>query len=93
MKEWAKNAVEAYLMEENEKYKMIIGPDGRKIVPIDNENTGVINYNTHLSHGLHQFLELKHNCPFSPINVISSYQMLDFLNYIFIIIKTIIFMV
>ncbi len=55
MKEWAKNAVEAYLMEENEKYKMIIGPDGKKIVPIDNKNTGVINYITHLSHGLHQF--------------------------------------
>ena len=43
------------------------------MVPIDNENTGVINYNTHLCNSLYQFLELKHNCPLSAINVISNY--------------------
>ena len=41
MKKWAYNAVEAYLMEENEKYSIYNGVDRKKIVPIDNENTGV----------------------------------------------------
>ena len=41
IKEWAKNEVEAYLMEENEKYSIYNGVDRKKIVPIDNENTGV----------------------------------------------------
>ena len=69
MKKWAYNAVEVYLMEENEKYLIYNGVDRKKIAPIDNENTGVINYNTYLYHCLHQFLGLKH----SLINVISSY--------------------
>ena len=39
MKRRAYNAVEAYLMEENEKYLIYNEVDRKKIAPIDNENT------------------------------------------------------
>ena len=66
---WPNSAIEAVLMEENVRYRV----NGDKIEPIDNENTGVIQHNTHLSYGLQQFLQLKHNCPLTAVSTISSY--------------------
>ena len=56
-------------MVENERYLINNG----KVEPVDNENTGVIQHNTHLSYGLQQFLQLKHNCSLTAVSNISSY--------------------
>ena len=56
-------------MVENERYRV----NGNKIEPIDNENTGLIQHNNHLNYVLQQFLQLKHNCPLTAVNKISSY--------------------
>ena len=73
----AKNCIDAYLMEEDVKYKIVNekkdGKDNEIITPIDNENTGTILKKTNLSYGLHQFLQLKHSCQLTPMNLISSY--------------------
>ena len=66
---WPNSAIEAALMVENERYLVNNG----KIEPVDNENTGVIQHNTHLSYGLQQFLQLKHNCAMTAVSNISSY--------------------
>lgn len=66
---WPNSAIEAALMVENERYLINNG----KVEPIDNENTGVIQHNTHLSYGLQQFLQLKHNCSMTSVSNISSY--------------------
>ena len=79
---WADNCINAFLMEENVGYKVENYEEKKnenerkkkkRIVPIDNENTGVILKNTTLSYGLHQFLQLKHDCPLTPMNLITSY--------------------
>ena len=69
MERWAYSAIEAYLMEENERYRV----NGDKIEPIDNDNTGIILHSTHLSYGLQQFLQLKHNCTLTSVSTITSY--------------------
>ena len=66
---WPNKAIEAVLMVENERYRV----HGDKIEPVDNENTGVIQHNTHLSYGLQQFLQLKHDCSLTAVSTISSY--------------------
>ena len=66
---WRNSAMEAVLMVENERYRINNG----KVEPIDNENTGVIEHNTHLSYGLQQFLQLKHDCHMTTVSNISSY--------------------
>ena len=66
---WPNSAIEAALMVENERYLINNG----KVEPVDNENTGVIQHNTHLSYGLQQFLQLKHNCSLTAVSNISSY--------------------
>ena len=68
-KKWPNSAIEAALMVENEKYLVNNG----KIEPVDNKNTGVIQHNTHLSYGLQQFLQLKHNCAMTAVSNITSY--------------------
>ena len=66
---WPNSAIEAVLMVENERYLVNNG----KVEPVDNENTGVIQHNTHLSYGLQQFLQLKHNCSMTAVSNITSY--------------------
>ena len=68
------SCLSAFIMEENVKYKVKENKEKVKIVtPIDNENTGTILNRTNLSHGLHQFLELKSKCKLTTMNLISSF--------------------
>ena len=67
---WAKNAICAYTLEKEVPYTLKEG----KIVPVDNENTGVIQNKSTLSSGLHQFLEIKEECKITPINIITNFQ-------------------
>lgn len=67
-------SLDAFIMDENVKYQ--VKPNKEKInivIPIDNESTGTILNNTNLSHGLHQFLELKSKCKLTTMNLISSF--------------------
>jgi len=43
------------------------------IYSVDNANTGVSMYNTILSNGVHQFLQIKHNLALSFESLTSSY--------------------
>ena len=52
LKIWARNAIFAFNSVSEESY--IKRQD--KIIPVDNENTGVVQYKSSLSSGLHQFL-------------------------------------
>ena len=73
-KRLADSNLNAFIMEENVKYQVKPDKNGIFIVtPIDNENTGTILNNTNLSHGLHQFLELKSKCKMTTMNLISSF--------------------
>ena len=70
LKTWANNAIIAFNSVEKESYIK----ENDKIIPVDNENTGVIQYQSSLSSGLHQFLEIKEQCPITPINIITNFQ-------------------
>ena len=50
-----------YIIKENE------------IIPVDQDNTGVIQKSVTLSYGLHQFLQMKHNLPVTPISITTNY--------------------
>lgn len=68
------SSLDTFIMDENVKYQ--VKPNKEKIniiTPIDNENTGTILNNPNLSHGLHQFLELKSKCKLTIMNLISSF--------------------
>lgn len=71
LKTWAKNAIIAYTLEKDVEYKV---DEKGKIVPVDNKNTGVIQENSSLSSGLHQFLEIKEKCMITPINIVTNFQ-------------------
>ena len=55
--------------------KLIFGGEVNDIkIPVDYENTGVIQYNSHLPSGLHQFLEIKNKLPITPVSIITNFQ-------------------
>lgn len=58
MDEWVSSVISAFVMRENENYICANG----KIFPVDYENTGIVQINTSLGNGLHQFLQAKHLC-------------------------------
>ncbi|MBA8667891.1 hypothetical protein H1Q59_08320, partial [Holosporaceae bacterium 'Namur'] len=63
---WASSAIVAYNYESEKQYTFTKAEDGDfEIAPIDFSNTGIIQTNTELSDGLHQFLEIKHNLKIS----------------------------
>ena len=73
-KRLADSSLEAFIMNKDVKYQVKLNKDKVMVVtPIDNENTGNILNNTNLSHGLHQFLELKSKCKLTAMNLISSF--------------------
>ena len=76
-KEFALDQVDNWVVSlisclKKEKDKEYIIKDNN-IVPVDQENTGVIQNLVSWSHGLHQFLQMKHNLPVTPINIITNY--------------------
>ena len=66
---WVKNLIVSLRMKENVEY--IIRDND--IVPVDQDNTGVIQKAVTHSYGLHQFLQLKHNLPVTPISITTNY--------------------
>jgi preprotein translocase subunit SecA len=75
IKRWVDSIIMGYVMEEDVNY--IISESG-SIKPVDFANTGVIQSNTSLSYGTHQFLEVKHFCRMTletrTTNFISNYS-------------------
>ena len=68
--DWIDSVFLAKKMKENHRYIIL----NKKIVPVDSENTGEIQTNSHLAKGLHQFLEIKHNLDITPLNLTSNYK-------------------
>jgi preprotein translocase subunit SecA len=67
---WIKSAIKAkYEFKINHHYLIIDG----NIVPIDYENTGVLQKGTHYSNGLHQFLQIKEQLMISDENLMTNY--------------------
>ena len=58
---------EKYIVDK--QYKI----EDEKIIPIDAENTGVLQKNTQLSNGLHQFLQLKEGLKLTPISYVTNF--------------------
>ncbi|RMZ94555.1 pre translocase subunit, partial [Brachionus plicatilis] len=59
---WIECAYKAkYFVDENVEYKIIEQDGKHKIIPVDNQNTGVSMPDSIYSNLLHQFLQLKHN--------------------------------
>lgn len=71
---WINNAIYAkYHCHENKQY-VIKEKEGEKVVtPVDYSNTGVTLNETIWSHGLHQFLQLKHSLYLAPESLTSSF--------------------
>ncbi|BFD45681.1 MAG: hypothetical protein DMENIID0002_03270 [Rickettsia endosymbiont of Sergentomyia squamirostris] len=71
---WIDNAIYAkYSCHENKQY-VIKQKDGETVVvPVDYANTGVTLKNTIWSHGLHQFVQLKHNLHLTSESLTSSF--------------------
>jgi len=72
--QWIDNAIYAkYSCHENQQY-IIRAKDGEEvIIPVDYANTGVTLKNTVWSHGLHQFVQLKHNLHLTSESLTSSF--------------------
>ena len=64
------SAFTAHLMTENREYLV---SEGSQIVPIDFENSGVIEANKKWGGGLQQMLEMKHHLQLSPMSVITNF--------------------
>mgnify|MGYP002623761575 CR=1 FL=1 len=66
---WVENLIKSLKMKVNNEY-LIINND---IVPVDQDNTGVIQKSVTLSFGLHQFLQMKHNLPVTSLSITTNY--------------------
>ena len=69
---WAKNAIRVKCNEFEEDCQFMIEDGNAK--PIDAENTGSIQENSHFSHGIHQFIQLKHNLKLTPLGLTTTYM-------------------
>ncbi len=67
---YVKNALRALHMEQDREYTILDG----KIVPVDFENSGVIELNKKWGGGLQQMLEMKHNISLSPITLVTNFM-------------------
>ena len=67
---WIESALQA-------KYHLSLGKEYAihkdQIVPVDYRSTGVTQHRTQWEYGLHQFLQLKHQLPISPMSLITNY--------------------
>ena len=73
---WINSAITAkYAFQEKKHYLRIKDPKTDKMIiaPVDYLNTGVINFGTSWSDGLHQFLQLKHGVELTPENFVSCF--------------------
>ncbi|CAD8090481.1 unnamed protein product [Paramecium sonneborni] len=70
-KKWIQNAINAkFHLHENKHYKV----DNNNIRIIDYQNTGVVHKdNMQWEKGLHQFIQLKHNLPITPLRISTNY--------------------
>ena len=66
---WINSLIRCLKMEKDKEYII----KANDIVPVDQDNTGVIQKSMTLSHGLHQFLQMKHNLPVTPISIVTNY--------------------
>ena len=66
---WVDSLISCLKKEKDKEYII----KDNNIVPVDQENTGVIQNLVSWSHGLHQFLQMKHNLPVTPITIITNY--------------------
>ena len=66
---WVHNLIESLKRKQNVEYII----KDNDIVPVDQDNTGVIQKSVTLSHGLHQFLQMKENLPVTPISLTTNY--------------------
>lgn len=67
---YIESAFTAHLMTENREYLL---SEDHKILPIDFQNSGVIETNKRWGGGLQQMLELKHHLQLSPVSVITNF--------------------
>ncbi len=67
---YVKNALRALHMEQDREYTVVKG----KIVPVDFENSGVIELNKKWGGGLQQMLEIKHNISLTPISLVTNFM-------------------
>ncbi|WP_341760877.1 DnaJ domain-containing protein [Candidatus Tisiphia endosymbiont of Thecophora atra] len=74
LEQWIDNAIYAkYGCHENRQYIIKEKEDENVIIPVDYANTGVTLKNTVWSHGLHQFVQLKHNLHLTSESLTSSF--------------------
>lgn len=67
---WIESALQAkYHLSLGKEYAIHKG----QIVPVDYRSTGVTQHSTQWEYGLHQFLQLKHQLPISPMSLITNY--------------------
>ena len=66
---WVNNLINCLKMKQNVEYII----KDNDIVPVDQDNTGVIQKSVTLSQGLHQFLQMKENLPVTPISITTNY--------------------
>ncbi|XP_058803671.1 uncharacterized protein LOC131671332 [Phymastichus coffea] len=70
---WISSALDAkFVYREDEQYVIGIKNEEKIIQPVDYANTGMTLKNTIWQHGLHQFLQLKHNLHLTSENLTSS---------------------
>ena len=67
---WVNSLIRSLEMKKNVEY--IINKN-REIIPVDQDNTGVLQKKTSLSYGLQQFLQMKNNLPITPISLLTNY--------------------
>ena len=70
LSDWIDSAFLAKQLNENHQYII----QDSKIVPVDSENTGMFQKNSHLSDGLQQFLQIKHGLDITPLNLTTNYK-------------------
>ncbi|WP_341755625.1 hypothetical protein [Candidatus Tisiphia endosymbiont of Ptychoptera albimana] len=72
---WISSAICAKHVFEEGKHYLVANESHKsnKIVPVDFANTGILQFKTSWSNGLHQFLEIKHGLKVSPENLTTSF--------------------
>jgi preprotein translocase subunit SecA len=71
MKDWIWSAIQAaHVYKEDEHYVI----KDNKIIPVDYRNTGCLQNNVEWEHGLHQFLQIKHNLEVSVESMTSNFM-------------------
>ena len=66
---WIDSLIRSLNMKKDDGYII----KNNEIIPVDQDNTGVIQKRTTLSYGLHQFLQMKNNLPVTPISIMTNY--------------------